>query len=242
MCCFSRPINDVSATKIFCSMSGKRQFIVYSMDLDSDEDVAMVLPIPASVGSSVDFISFEHYPKFFDDMYRGFEIIAKALSLNARDISVNDTLKVEKVGAYEASFVPTANDFDRLDRRFSIPSKIWNQIERYEHFGFVVFRLAAGKKSFHPMAFSFETEIPERIFFPTMHIHDGEVHEYADYDHTLYYQPDQILPDVGWRESNSQAESFIDIARARGVVDGSKHIYSRGIHGKFENVDILARS
>ena len=241
MCIFSRSVNDVSTTKIFCSISGKRQFVVYSMDLDSDDDVAMILPVPAAIGSSIDFISLEHYSKFFDDMSKGFQspISASTLSFSR---GIGKALKVETVGAYEASFVPTAKDFDRLDERFSLPSRIWSQIKQYEHFGFVVFKLAAGKKSYHPMAFSFETEIPERIFFPTMHIHDGEIHKYADYDHTLYYQPDLVLPEVGWFESRTQAESFMDTARTRGIVDGSKHIYSRGIHGKFENVDILARS
>lgn len=38
------------------------------------------------------------------------------------------------------------------------------------------------------MAFSFPSARAGHLFFPTMHIHDGEVHEKEDFDHTLYCQ------------------------------------------------------
>ena len=47
MCCFSRPVQSVSATKIFSRDAGNgKQFLVYSMTYRAGEDLAMVLPLP----------------------------------------------------------------------------------------------------------------------------------------------------------------------------------------------------
>ena len=50
-------------------------------------------------------------------------------------------LAVQRVGDYDASFVPTLNDFDRLDARFKLPRSVWNQIPLYRDYGFAVFKL-----------------------------------------------------------------------------------------------------
>jgi hypothetical protein len=34
------------------------------------------------------------------------------------------------------------------------------------------------------MAFEFEREDASELFFPTVHIHDGDFHPLADFDHT----------------------------------------------------------
>ena len=52
MCCFSRPVDSVSATNIFArSGAGGRQLIAYSMTLRAGEDLAMILPLPIKPGS-----------------------------------------------------------------------------------------------------------------------------------------------------------------------------------------------
>jgi hypothetical protein len=38
------------------------------------------------------------------------------------------------------------------------------------------------------MAFRFKTREKDAIYFPTLHVHDGELHERADFDHALFYQ------------------------------------------------------
>ena len=46
MCCFSRHVESVSNTNIFArSSSNGRQYLVYSMTIQSKEDLAMILPI-----------------------------------------------------------------------------------------------------------------------------------------------------------------------------------------------------
>jgi len=98
-------------------------------------------------------------------------------------------LEVHKVGCLEASFVPCRSEFSRLDKRFRLPDQVWDDLPLYQDYGFVVFKLAKGKnQEVHPMAFRFPTRIPETLFFPTIHVHDGEYHETAEFDHTLYCQ------------------------------------------------------
>lgn len=44
MCCFSRPVQSVSATNIFAQPgTGGRQFLVYSVTPEAKENLAMVL-------------------------------------------------------------------------------------------------------------------------------------------------------------------------------------------------------
>ncbi len=76
MCCFSRHVESVSNTNIFARSSKEsRQFLVYSMTMQSKEDLAMILPIPVPSGSpddAVKFIDLKGYPDFFKDMFAGF--------------------------------------------------------------------------------------------------------------------------------------------------------------------------
>src|SRR5207248_7445223 len=95
-------------------------------------------------------------------------------------------LNVVDVGSFEASFVPTIPDFERLDERFRLPTGTWDQLPQYKQYGFTVFKLKPGAKVIHPMAFEFPRAAPARLFFPTVHIHDGKVHDTATFDHALY--------------------------------------------------------
>ena len=59
MCCFSGTVKSVSDTRIFArGTADGRQFLVYSMNLDTAADVAMVLPIPVVVGAALDAVKF----------------------------------------------------------------------------------------------------------------------------------------------------------------------------------------
>jgi len=138
------------------------------------------LPTDTSVGeSAVRFISLENYEYFFSHLERGFPRTPR-ISIGCGDstmvVAANAAIEVHEVGDYIASFVPSLADFERLDPRFVIPVETWNLIPQYEDYGFAVFQLKqlAGKP--HPMAFEFATRWNDRVFFPTVHIHDGEVH------------------------------------------------------------------
>jgi hypothetical protein len=66
MCCFSKPVKSVSNTNIFARAGeGEQQFLVYSMSIDANQDLAMILPLPVKNGTQegeVKFIDLELYP------------------------------------------------------------------------------------------------------------------------------------------------------------------------------------
>ena len=75
MCLFSTPIQIVCGTRIFARMDGDRQALIYDMDFASDQETAMVLPIPIASGSgedAVEFVNLEGCPEFFDKLDRLF--------------------------------------------------------------------------------------------------------------------------------------------------------------------------
>lgn len=157
---------------------------------------------------------------------------------------------MQQVGAFEASFVPRASDFDRLDPRFSLPSTLWDGIAAVGGFGFVVFKLRVSPPprglldrvlgrvpvasvAFHPMAFWFPRRDRERLFFPTLHVHDGEAHPRARFDHVLYAQAS--APSEGWETS---PHAFVDGASGKGRELLLPRIgQRRTMRGDFANAD-----
>lgn len=245
MCCFSGRVEKVADTKIFARASEKgRQFLVYSMKFKSDEAVAMILPLPVPENPKEDevkFINLEKYEDFFSDMRQGFLIPPAAPSTRAPRPDDNAPLKVEKVGSFEASFVPTVKDFSRLDKRFRLPDDVWEKLGAYAKYGFAVFKLKAGEQKVHPMAFEFPRADDTKLFFPTVHIHDGKVHDKAGFDHLLYCQiaEDQSLPMFDWEESASHAVNFLKVDKTAGIVQKDAHVYKRVMRGKLKNEDVL---
>src|SRR5687768_4543469 len=139
MCCFTQPVRNVRDTHIFAREGdGKSQFIVYEMRLQARKDLAMVLPLPvdrAKGDQAVRFINLEAYPEFFRDLRQGFRM-DKTSAILAGTGGRSDTLPVQQVGSYEASFVPTMDDFSRLDKRFRLPKGSWDALPEYRRFGF----------------------------------------------------------------------------------------------------------
>jgi hypothetical protein len=153
-------------------------------------------------------------------------------------------LPVIEVGDFGASFVPSIRDFSRLDERFRLPDTAWDKLPAYRDFGFAVFKLkesADKQQKVHPMAFEFPRANPRRLFFPTVHIHDGKVHAKAEFDHTLYCQTTggETLPMGGWVESPQLADQFLQIARTAGIVEANSHCHKSRIRGLRKNEDIV---
>lgn len=249
MCCFTKPVISVTATKIF-ARAGKadHQYLVYSMNLKASEALAMVLPLPVKAGSdenAVKFISLKDYPEFFTDMESGFPAPVSAgrsegvLKWHANSAAA---LPVVEVGNFEASFVPTVKDFSRLDERFRLPEGAWKKLPAYKDFGFAVFKLKPGSQQVHPMAFSFPRRDIHSLFFPTVHIHDGKVHSEAEFDHVLYCQPNEGEPlkydsKRAWIESSGHAISFMRVAKAEAIVEPNQHCYKTTMDGHLPNRD-----
>lgn len=245
MCCFSRPVQRVARTRIFARPTfAGRQVVVYAMELTAAEPLAMILPVPVKPGAEPNefkFINLEAYPEFFADLNRGFPVppppaaLAEINSLPSRAAK----LEVVSVGAFEASWVPTLADFDRVDARFRIDAGIWRKLPGYERMGFAVFKLKPGRQEVHPMCFAYPRAEVSKLFFPTLHLHDGQMHEREDFDHELYAQGNgEQMPDVlNWEESRGWAGQFMKTERTAGILAKDAHVYRRRLVGSLPNED-----
>jgi hypothetical protein len=247
MCCFSRPVKHVGSTRIFARfLDGVDQCLVYEMKIRADEELAMILPIPVARGTGEDgvkFIDLSGYREFFDDLEKAYPAPVPSLSsMRSNSAGPKPQLAVKRVGAFDASFVPTISDFNRLDARFRLDDAVWKSLPQYKDYGFAVFKLRAGEQHVHPMAFRFPTAMSGRLFFPTVHIHDGKVHAHEEFDHTLYSQAwkNAVISGSDWDESEKNAGQFVDEAKAKDLVWAAGHIYRRSIIGKAKNEDVIA--
>lgn len=252
MCCFSRAVELVGATKIFAR--GRRdgyQALVYSMNVLASEAVAMILPLPVPVGAADDavrFVDLSGYPRFFEDLRSAFPSMAFApLSRGAApaELVERQKLVVHRVGSFEASFVPTLADFARLDERFRLSPDVWGQLPQYADWGFAVFQLSPSgdEQTLHPMAFEFPRRDPSALFFPTVHVHDGTVHDTAHFDHDLYCQAEGILAaTLDWTASFGPLGDHVQESASRGLVRASAPGWTRAIHGKAKNEDVMLRA
>jgi hypothetical protein len=247
MCCFSRKVDLVADTNIFARASKEgRQFLVYSMRFKAGDDLAMILPIPVPKDAKEDavkFINLEKYPDFFADLRAGFP----APHSNSRGpasggLKKDDSkpkLEVVEVGSFVASFVPSVKDFARLDERFRLPTEIWDKLPQYKDWGFAVFQLKKGEMKVHPMALEFPRSDRRKLFFPTVHIHDGSVPAKAGFDHMLFCQTSGE-DTMAWEESPRPAEMFMKkLDQAQGIVIGKDHCFRKVMKGRFENRDVV---
>lgn len=269
MCCFSQPVDLVSDTNIFARSANGRQFLVYSMNYAAAEDLAMVLPLPIPPNAPEDavrFINLERYPNFFAEMRMGFpQLLSRSRSLDVETLTKSvPTLQIHDVGSFEASFVPRIADFDRLDERFRIPPDLWDQLPAYRDFGFAVFKLKGGypkpseerlerflggassagptrSRRVHPMAFEFPRRNSDLLYFPTVHVHDWQLHSSALFDHVLYCQADPGAEEYlsGWEKSLGPASAFLRISRTEGIVAADRPCWRRPLKGQLENKDAL---
>lgn len=260
MCIFSGPVAHVGGTKIFARLKadaakGMSQYLVYSMSVSTDSDVAMILPLPVSshAENAIKFIPLDGYPDFFEDMEKGFpQPMWRGHSNKSITLAAGvppAVLEVHEVGDFIASFVPTLSDFDRLDARFRLPTDTWEKLPHYRDWGFAVFQLRATTsrsakateraKRIHPMAFLFPTQLAEALYFPTLHIHDGKVNNQAEFDHTLYFQGESFAKFAA-EFSTADAVSFVKVSKAKGIVQPDALCMKRTIGGLNPNRDIVA--
>ncbi len=258
MCCFSTT-TDVHGTKIFARIAKPgTQVLAYQMVYSAASPTAMILPLPVALPAretSVRFSSLKDYPDFFAALERGFPSLARSSFWGTKGERAAPTaaaLPVHEVGEFVASFVPTVNDFGRLDPRFVISKELWAKIPEYKDYGFAVFQLKELSGSPHPIAFEFDTRLEGSVFFPTVHIHDGTVHEKEDFDHALYVQsatldalvdsyrgPESVDERTGLVRSQSSAKLFADAARAQGLLDPELLVHKRTLRGLLPNRDLI---
>ena len=244
MCCFSiatpagliarlfRPKVRVSRTNIFArALDGERQALAYGMDLRARVELAMVLPLPVAPGSGEDavrFVDLSRWPRMFDELRALFEFEQTLARKGGPRLNLRQAPKlvVHDIGSFVASYVPSRADFARLDERFRLPEVLFDAVPHYADYGFAVFQLKPGHVTVHPMALTFPTRAPDRLFFPTVHVHDGAFHARARFDHALYYQhpactqTGDVIPHsafrgdaVGWLQPTAAYADLVDVSR-----------------------------
>lgn len=269
---------NVSKTSIFASHTKPGyQSIVYSLSIQSDRSAAMILPLPVQKGSGEEalrFIDMSSYADFFDDLSRicqpEFQMATFALCEDL-EVAPASILAVHEVGDYEASYVPTMADFDRLDPRFRLSEDVWKKMPDYSDYGFAVFQLKLTlnkENDVHPMAFEFPTRDSDKLFYPTVHVHDGDYHNEAGFYHTFYcqrqnaraefkYQRDLLenqpvtpasdydpndLSKLGGYEwfltSGDIARHLLPMEKTENLINPDSKIYGMTLFGQYPNRDI----
>lgn len=263
VCCFSvpaaagsflarlfRPRIHVAKTRILARFADatpsgrtRRQLLAYSMNLRVGSDVAMILPLPVEVGAgdgAVEFMDLSGAAQLFDRLDVLFDLDQLAPRKGGfRFAPQRRRLVVHEVGAFVASYVPTEDDFERLDPRFRLPLRLSDAVPAYRDHGFAVFQLKPGDVTVHPMAFTFPSRDPARLFFPTVHVHDGTLKPRARFDHALY-----------WQGSPSGAERSAELAPGdevsfeppmsdeKGALALDRHVLRRRLTGDHPNADV----
>ena len=265
----AKPIKlSVGGTNIFARARGDAQALIYGMNITASDSVAMVLPLPTPPGvgeDAVRFIDLSAYSKVFVDLNELFPPVMppqpRGGSAFGGGAPVKTTLKVHDAGDFEASFVPSFADIDRIDPRFRLPEGIWDALPQYRDWSFAVFQLrdvaepprglrrvfgGLRPKTIHPMALEFPRRFADRLFFPTVHLHDGTVHEHDTFDHALFWQQDPGAKGTFWAETPTYtptlhtletANTQVDIAATQGLIDGDAIVYRQDLHGLHPNQD-----
>jgi hypothetical protein len=234
------PKLTVSGTNIFARVADGTQWLVYAMALDTPGDVAMVLPLPVRERSetALEFIDLSGCADLFVHLAQLFvppAPVAASYALSRGGAVQEKTLVVHQVGSFEASYVPSLADMSRLDKRFRIPDEVWAQRPAYGDYGFAVFKLKKGKRTIHPMAMRFPTAEPQSLFFPTVHVHDGELHPTADFDHWLYFQAPNAPATA--TEALYPVAMHVPLAATKGIVDGMQRTFRQRVTGTLANDD-----
>lgn len=224
------------------------------MAYESEQPNAIILPLPVKTSASEDsvrFIDLSGYETFFRDLAFGFPMVASSLGCAASSGLADKSIEVHEVGNFIASFVPSVDDFTRLDPQFAIPKETWDKIPIYADYGFAVFQLAELAGRPHPMAFEFKTRL-KKTFFPTVHIHDGAVHDSEDFNHVLYMQhaglDSRVSPYRGpyfedrttkLVRSKEPAGQFCSVESAQGIVAPELLIHKKELRGTLPNEDTI---
>lgn len=240
MCCFVGQV-EVADTNLFARLTRRgTQFLVYQMRYQAAQPTAMILPLPAALPAreeNIRWLDLKGYPEFFTHLAAKFPV-RQPISIGcakADEVAVaKAVLSVHEVGDFVASFVPTLADFDRLDPRFTLPKSIWAQFPQCHDYGFAVFLLAKLGGTPHPIAFEFSTRWPDKLFYPTIHIHDGVAHREEHFHHAIYSQG---MGAHGGRSEGRTGEG-VQLERTQGIVL-DEPLWRIQMLGTYENKDVI---
>ncbi|WP_395140222.1 hypothetical protein [Armatimonas sp.] len=232
---------EVADTNLFARLTGRgTQFLVYQMRYQAAQPTAMILPLPVALPAredSIRWMNLKNYPEFFTHLAAKFperQPISLGCSAAETAAAVKSALPVHAVGDFVTSFVPTLADFDRLDPRFTLPKSVWAQFPQCHDYGFAVIQLAKLGGTPHPIAFEFPTRWSDKLFYPTIHIHDGVAHREEHFHHAIYSQG---MGAHGGRSEGRTSEG-VQLERTQGIVL-DEPLWRIQMLGTYENKDVI---
>ncbi|HZQ06560.1 MAG TPA: hypothetical protein VFD70_08265 [Anaerolineae bacterium] len=229
---FSADVTRVANTRIFARPTGQAtQYLVYQIEYESQNDLALIIPIPTPPGTASDavrFIDLSGYPVFFANLASGFPVARGGV------VNASAHTPAQQVGSFGASFLPSLADFSQLDTRYRISDEMWKQLPEYNDYGFAVFILRADAQMTHPIALEFPVRNPNLLYFPTVNLHASTFEQDSYFDHDLFCQAH-----VDWLRSYDVAQSFMDIDRAQGILDPNQRVERFTVLGLHPNSDIV---
>ena len=201
MCMMASEVSKVENTRIFASANeGRtRQCIVYEMAVElkarTGKGNAMILPVPGSA-ADIALVDLSGLPGFFEPLDELFRERTKGMrSRGGMDHDDLDELEVHKVGAYDVSIVPTADDVKRLNPEVFELSAATERTLRTQYplgYAFIVAQIRESG-AFHPLGYT-HALVGGKLFIPTRHEHGHAVRDgLADWDHTIYHQGSKSL-------------------------------------------------
>lgn len=155
---------------------------------NNNNNIAMVLPYPKG---NVKLYNMQDCEDIFSKLKEYFPEPqtqnAVGYGLKSDSLTFNNSIKVEKIGGYDVSVVPSLDDFNRLQYDvFNLDKGFQNLLQRdySKDYGFIVCKLRDSEK-FHPIAYSHPMRSDGELFIPTKHYHNGSESN-ADWDHSIY--------------------------------------------------------
>jgi len=236
MSIFSGPVTRVANTRIFArTTDDNKQYLVLQMDYAADRDVALIVPLPTPADTAADAVRFTdlaHYPEFFIDLANGFPIARSApMPGTVEDGSV---VPLQRPPENNSSFVPSRAALSELGEDYRDAAAALEQLPEYHDYGFAVFKLPADTESMTPVAVEFPTRNAQLLFFPTLTLKEGHVETDSYFDIDLFAQAK-----AGWMRSYDSARSFMDLDRAKDVVDPNLRVERFTVLGIHPNSDIV---
>lgn len=234
MCMTNGPAK-LSGTRILViAGTNGQQLTVYQNSADTETKNAMILPVPTTRGLKL--VDMTNYKDIFSKLSKYFPNLSrsayKGISLNS-----SDTLKVHKVGSYQASIVDSLDDFARIDSSFRLNLNVGEILKtHYPAFGFIVCQLVEGENDYEPFAYTHQI-IDGKVFTPTRHYHgEGPPETTSDWDHEIY-TVGCVAPDA--RISSKTSYEISQLCNYTGVANHDTILSQIKISGVHTNYDAI---
>ena len=185
MCCISRPVQEVADTNILVARletDPNFQLTVYQNKVHNQSPKnAMIIAVPSP--STVRIHNLSSARDLFTRLHSFFTpiVVEEIYYFNMKsaddEIRQPAKLKVERVGDYNVSLVPSMADLKRVDDSYFLLSDgVIQALSIYpSSWGFLVFGLSdesTHSRKYSPFAFSHELPYPDQLYIPTLHYHE----------------------------------------------------------------------